>query len=194
MNTQTRILVMIIILCFASALSCVRQNVNQLAEAEKTAAGASKAVSGDVIKTAENAGKQEKKPEEETVVPPKEEGGGPQLPEKSPSGPPVTPIQGDIKMDDLVYPIYNYATNTYDKPKVGDLPSYTSMTNDPFPTVVGYYNQLLSGKQVKSSNNLGDAKGPYHAEFSVDSGGNHWSIGISETPQAGSTIINVAKG
>jgi len=199
MNTHTRVYAVIFILCVALAFSCARQNVDQLTEAKKTAEGASKAVSGDVIKTAENAGKPEEKPAEEPAVPPSKEGGenGERppfpLPGPSPRVPPVTPIEGKITIEALVYPMYNPATGKYEKPKIGGVPAFTTMTPDSVPTVVGYYNQLLDGRKYEVRQNIGENPGPLFGEFSVDDNGAHWGISIRQEIPSAPTSITIMK-
>jgi len=194
MSPLCKIILVIFIFSIASAFSCARQNVNQLAEAEKSAQGASKAVSGDVIKTAEDTGKpEEKKPDKPVSAVPKEgekpEPPPPILPGASPKVPPVTPIEGKITMKALVYPIYNPVTGKYDKPDIGDVPTFSNMTPDPVPTVVAYYEQLLKGRDYQVRQNIGERPGALFGEFTVNDSGTHWNINIRGGPSSATSIL-----
>lgn len=208
MRSEIKILTIILILGMAVALSCGGGNVDQLKEVEETVkSGTSKAVSGDVIKTAEEAGKtgeesgEEGEEGEEGETPAEGEGegeegsgGGEFLPPgMQPELPPVEPIKGKIKMDDLTYPTFNPATGSYEKPKAGDSPAYTQMTSDPFFIVVGYYDQILKGRDVDAKNNIGES-GPMWARYIVKDSGNTFTVSINNQSDTKSTVISITKG
>ena len=172
--------------------------VEQLAEVEETVkAGTSKAVSGDVIKAAEEAGKtgeegEEAESEEEEGG--EESGGGEFLPPGvQPELPPVEPIKGKIEMDDLTYPTYNPVTGSYEKPKVGETDTYSQMTMDPFFIVVGYYDQILKGRDVETKNNIGES-GPMWANYVIKDSGNTFTANVAEQGDARITVITITKG
>ncbi len=207
MHPGIKYLAIILILGTAIAFGCVKGNVDQLQEAKETAqAGASKAVSGDVIKTAEEAGKTGEEPgEEEGAGEEKEtpeEGGGEEggeepggglLPGQPPELPPVQPLKSPVTMDDLTYPIFNPATGKSEKPKTGGVTSFTMSTPDSFYIVVGYYDQIVKGLDYEEKNNIGEG-GRMYAQYKVNDSGNTFTVLINDGGQGAATTISLIQG
>jgi hypothetical protein len=198
MHRKTHIVLILLIAFTAFALSCAKENVNQLKETKDTAEKAATSMGGDVINTAKEAAGEKEQPEEEKPAKPKEggeEGGGdnPMMPKGPSEGPPVQPIEGQVTVSSLIYPTINPATGKYEKPDVGDVPSYTTITEDPFLVVIGYYDQLLAGHDYETRNSINNPTMPPHATYMIHEGDDRLSVNISGTSDGKGFVIVAAK-
>ena len=186
-------LVGVVIVSLLCILGCGREEEPQTSGDDESKSGSSAVSAGKIDTGDDDADEIIIKPDTQPGDTDDGGQGGVELPEIGPRDP-AEPIQGSIKMDDLVYPVTDLRTGERIKEKIGDVTSHVATTSDPFPDVWFYYSQILAGRDVESKNNIHDAgKASLHATFNVKDGGNRYVVDLGEASPGGMTIIMLSK-